>query len=103
MIKKDLDQARKLVDKLVKQTRAGTPAHQMAVQLEKLLQPTSTLGDIIALVPGENHKEKAELIGLSRQGYYNLVRGLTKPHTMTARRLAELTGISEDIIRQAGT
>lgn len=102
MNRREQAQARTLAEALVRHTRNGSQAHVLAMKLQVLLQPKPTLGEIILALPAESHTERAALIGLSRQGYYNLIQGVARPNTMTSKRLADLTGLSEDVIRQSG-
>lgn len=102
MTRKDCAKARVLVEGLLKIARKGTAAHAIASELQELLQPGPTLGEIILALPSENHKERARMIGISRQGYYNLVQGTARPNTLTTKRLADLTGLAEDVIKAAG-
>lgn len=102
MTRKDNTKALALVNGMLKIARKGTAMHAMASELRELLQPPPTLGEIILQLPSENHKERARLIGISRQGYYNLLQGVARPNTLTTRRLAELSGLSEEAIRAAG-
>jgi transcriptional regulator with XRE-family HTH domain len=80
----------------------GRPAElqRAAKRLRSLLVPPPTLSEIISRVPGDNHTEKARAIGISRQGYYNLLGGVARPNVMTARRLAELTGVPFDVVTE---
>jgi DNA-binding XRE family transcriptional regulator len=71
-----------------------------ATKLAKLLTPPPTMGEILLQIPAQSHTARAKLIGLSRQGYYNLINDMARPNTMTAARLAELTGIPVETIRQ---
>lgn len=101
MTRKEYGQARKLVDEMLRHTRGGSAAHAMAVELKDLLKPQPTLGEIILRVPAVNHTERARTIGISRQGYYNLIQGTARPNTITRKRLADLTGMSEEVIQEA--
>lgn len=102
MTRKECAKAQTLVDGLLKISRKGTAAHAIATELQALLQPGPTLGEIILALPSDNHKERAKMIGISRQGYYNLIQGIARPSTLMVKRLADLTGIAEDEIKQAG-
>ena len=102
MTRKEFTQARTLIEALLKHTRKGSAAHALAVELETVLQPSPTMDQIILSLPSNSHKDRAAMIGISRQGYYNLLQGLARPNSMTTKRLADLTGLAEDVIRQAG-
>lgn len=102
MNRKEFNQARKLVEDIVQHTRKGTQAHALAVELQVMMKPQPTLGEIILALPSTTHKDRAKMIGISRQGYYNLIQGISRPNTLMAKRLADLTGLSEEAIREAG-
>lgn len=102
MNRKEYGQARTLVEAIVQHTRHGTQAHAMAMELQVLMKPRPTLGEIILALPADTHKDRAALIGISRQGYYNLIQGLARPNTLTTKRLADLTGLAEEAIKEAG-
>lgn len=102
MTRKEYQEARKLADSLLKVTRKGSVGHELATKLAALLKPPPNLAEILlSLEIGGTHKDRAALIGLSRQGYYNLLQGLARPNSMTTKRLALLTGLTEEAIRQA--
>lgn len=94
-------QARELVEELLQHTRSGSQAHALAMELQGLMPPP-TLSQIILALPADTHKDRAAMIGISRQAYYNLIQGVARPNLMTAKRLAGLTGLSEEVIRQSG-
>lgn len=102
MTRKECNKARALVEGLLKVTRGGSAAHTIATELQEVLQPGPTLGEIILKLPSENHKERARMIGISRQGYYNLIQGVARPNVLTCKRLADLTGMTEEAIKAAG-
>lgn len=102
MNRKEETQARVLVEALVQHTRNGSQAHGLAIRLQELLRPQPTLGEIILALPAETHKDRAAMIGISRQAYYNLIQGIARPNTLTSKRLADMTGLSEEVIRQSG-
>ena len=99
MTRKQLAQAVELVATLVTHTRAGSAARAIVVELQGLLKPGPTIGEIILSLPSDTHKDRAAMIGISRQGYYNLIQGLARPNPITIKRLADLTGFAEDVIR----
>lgn len=101
MTRKELSKIRLLVEGLIKTTRKGSSSHELALKLQEAVAAPPTIGEIILGLPAETHKARAALIGLSRQGYYNLVQGLARPNTLTAKRLADLTGLAEEQIRRA--
>ena len=76
------------------------PLVKATLRLKKMLTPPPTMAEILAMIPAASHKERAKTIGLSRQGYYNLAEGTARRSSMTAKRLAELTGVPESTIRE---
>lgn len=101
MTRKEYGQARTLVEEMLRCTRKGSAAHLRACELKVLLKPGPTIGDIILGLPAENHKERAKAIGISRQGYYNLIQGTARPNAITRKRLADMTGLAEEVIQEA--
>lgn len=99
MTRKDQERARELVEELLERVR-GTNK-DIVLELQELLGPSPTLGEIMLKIPSPTHKDRARLIGLSRQGYYNLLQGIARPNLMTTKRLADLTGLSEEVIKEA--
>jgi len=99
MTRKELERAQILADELVRRSRGENQI--VAVELRALLEPPPSLTDIVMSVPGPTHKERAAMIGLSHQGYYNLIQGVSRPNSRTTHRLAALTGVAEDVIRQS--
>ena len=98
MTRTDTEQAYQLAAKLAVMT-AGTPAASVATRLRKLLSPPPSMKEILLKVPGDSDVARAKAIGVSRQGYYNWLRGDSVPNELSAKRIAELTGYSEDVIR----
>lgn len=101
MKRKEYERARVLVDEMLRCTRKGSMAYERACELKALLKPPPTIGDIILKVPAINHKERARAIGISRQGYYNLIQGIARPNAITRKRLADMTGLTEEVIQEA--
>jgi DNA-binding XRE family transcriptional regulator len=111
MTRREYERATRMLDELI----AGMHAFQLgapdrndlgpllntAVRLKKMFVPPPTMEEILLKVPGETHTERALEIGISRQGYYNLLGGQARPNAMTAKRLAELTGYKIETIREA--
>lgn len=100
MTKKELERAQMLADELVRRSRGEN--QQVATELRGLLEPPPSLQEIVMSVPGETHRDRMEALGISPQGFYNLLFGRSRPNTKTAGRLAKLTGLTEEVIRQAG-
>lgn len=99
MTLRQLERAQALVDELVRRSTGDN--RDAAMQLRDLLTP-HRLAEILMSIPGETHKERIKRIGISHQGYYNLLNGVSKPNSRTAARLAQLTGLTADAIQRAG-
>ena len=95
-----MDRARALASELARHSRGVN--QEVAEKLCKLLEPPPSLHEILMQIPAEDHRERIRAIGISHQGYYNLMNGVSRPNTKTAARLAKLTGLPVDTIRQAG-
>lgn len=54
---------------------------------------------VLAKVPAESVKEKAEMIGISRNTYYSFMRGEIRPSRQLALKLESLTGIPAERFR----
>jgi DNA-binding XRE family transcriptional regulator len=96
-MKKD-DKAYALAEKIERETE-GLPVHALATRLRKMLQPPPPMKEILARIVAKDESERARLVGVSRQGYYNWVNEVSRPSVMAAHRLAELTGVSVETIR----
>lgn len=99
MTRRQFQRAVKLADQILAATK-GMPVNGLVAALRRQLTPMPTMGEILLKVPGETVTERAATIGCSRQGYYNLLAGTARPNPMTAKRLADLTGIEETVIRE---
>lgn len=90
-----------LADQLIRATGDldEPTAHALARRIRMILHPTMDIREILALVPGDTVTDRAKAIGISRQALYRWMESGTRPNNETARRLAALTGISEDVIR----
>jgi DNA-binding XRE family transcriptional regulator len=95
---KDRERAFSLAEKIAEQTQ-GQPYHAQVLRLRKMLQPPPTMKEILAKIEAKDESERAKLVGVSRQGLYNWVNELSRPSVMAAKRLAQLSGIPEDVIR----
>lgn len=96
---RQMERAQALADELVRRSEGEN--REAATQLRDLLTPHS-LKEIIMSIPGETHTDRIKRTGLSPQGYYNLLNGVSRPNSRTAARLAQLTGLTADAIQRAG-
>ena len=98
MTRKQIARAMKLADRLVE--GVGNPEmNRIAVDLKKLLTPPPPMRDILALIPGESIMAKSRELGVSRQTFYNLMDGGTRPSLLVAERIAQVTGIDVEIVK----
>jgi len=89
-----------LADQLVTATRdVDNRAHKLALKLARSLRPKVSMSEILVKVPGASVTDQAETVGVSRQTWYNWLDGKGRPHPGAAKRLAKITGVSEEVIR----
>lgn len=96
---RQMERAQVLTEELVRRSEGEN--REVAIQLQNLLTPRS-LSDLILSIPAESHKQRIQKIGISPQGYYNLLNGTSRPQHGTAAKLAKLTGLTADAIQRAG-
>jgi DNA-binding XRE family transcriptional regulator len=94
---RDLQKAFALAEKLEQQTE-GQPYHALATRLRKMLLPAPSMREILAKVEARDETERAKIIGVSRQGYYNWLNEQSRPNPLSAKRIAELSGVAEELI-----
>lgn len=80
----------KLAQQLMACPDWGIRARAQQIQ-DRLYLP---MADVLAKVPGPNVKEKCKRIGICRPTYYYWLRGVNRPNTRQAKKLARLTGYS---------
>ena len=86
-----------LANRLIAAT-AGMPANADAVELRVLLEPP-TMTEILTRVPGKTIRAKCKLLGVSPQTFQLWRNGDTRPAGGNVKRLAQLTGVPEEVIR----
>lgn len=96
--RKQWAKAVRLADAVVEGTE-GQPIHPIAKKLRRTLTPPPTMTEVLGMVPGASLMEKARAIGISRQGFYALSKGTARRSDVLAKRLAELTGLDEQVIK----
>jgi transcriptional regulator with XRE-family HTH domain len=57
------------------------------------------MAQVLAKVPGKTVKERAKLVGVTRQAWYQWLDGTARPNAARAIRLSKITGIPADAIR----
>ena len=93
----DYVKARKLAEELMV---ASAPRYQAtAKRLWAMLEPPLTMAEILELIPAPTVKARADMLGISRQAYYNLRSGSCLPAAATRERLARLTGVPAEAMR----
>ena len=83
------------------ETASGKKDHRLKNMVAKLRRAARAIPMINVLdkVPGATVTEKCEIIGVTRQAYYNWRNSVSRPNRTQAKRLARLTGLSADHIR----
>lgn len=100
MTRSDYRRAQRLVDKLVQGLDTGEAPELLsaATQLRKLLSPPPTMAEILLKIPGKSKTERAGMLGVSRPYYYTIEAGSGRRSKAIVTKLAELTGVPEDVI-----
>jgi hypothetical protein len=70
-------------------------SRKLVAELKALLGPMPDLGPILSQIPGESIKAKSAAIGITRQGWHNLMKGTVRPQEATVQRIAQATGLEE--------
>ena len=94
MTREDLDLAVYLTDQIIAKANKGTRVLKIAQRLRRLLEPPNPMADVLARVPGKSITEKCVAIDISRQAYYNLKDGISRPNNKTTARLMALNAES---------
>ena len=113
MTRKQCQRAIKLAEKLVDGLSTATSNRRstgpdrvelevllgISMRLREMLVPPPTMEEVLLMVPGETVTARAKTVGISRQGYYNLINGMARADASLAKVLAGLTGFDEETIR----
>ena len=101
MVKQEFDrvEALKTIARLIKESDDQGLA-DMAVKVQARLR--KPMAPILSKVPGHNTAEKARRCGVSRQCWYDWMKGAYRPTGEQAARIAKLTGIPVAYIRGVG-
>jgi transcriptional regulator with XRE-family HTH domain len=92
----------KLAGELMRAAKAGEDLGLTDLMQEVRARLNKPMADILRKVPGATVKAKAERIGVSRQAYYDWLKGLYRPTGEQSKRLQRLTGIPAELIRGKG-
>jgi hypothetical protein len=92
----------KLAGELMKAAKAGEDLGLTDLMLEVRARLNKPMADILRKVPGATVKAKAERIGVSRQCFYDWLKGTYRPTGEQSKRLQRLTGIPAEFIRGKG-
>jgi transcriptional regulator with XRE-family HTH domain len=92
----------KLAGELMRAAKAGEDLGLTDLMTEVRARLNKPMADILRKVPGATVKAKAERIGVSRQAYYDWLKGLYRPTGEQSKRLQRLTGIPAELIRGKG-
>lgn len=94
------ERARKLLERLIK--IAPDPLMRKRALKMHYRMKAMPLYEVLAKVEGNSVIEKAGKIGVTRQAYYDWLRGHSRPSLKHARVLAKITGYDVDAIRGRG-
>lgn len=95
---KERQRALRLVEQLIEMCEGDDDLSGAARMLRDRLQ--LSMDEVLAKVPGPTSAvHRCKTIGISRQTYYNWLKGYVRPNVKQAKKLAELTGLSQDLIR----
>lgn len=90
------DRSIRLVEQLIA-TSPDPSITAMALRLQsKLMLP---MAKVLAQVPGNSVTEKAKLLEITRQTWYNWIKGDGRPNISKARQLERITGYTVSQIR----
>lgn len=97
-----LQRAMRLADRVLEQIDGSQQPglHRDAKRLRESLAAVPTMQEVLAKVPGTSVTERARAMGLSRQGFYNLLNGVARPDMKTVKILSHLTGYDENLLRE---
>ena len=93
-------QAIKLIDRLLKIEHNDEGIAAILGQARARL--SLPMWRVLAKVPGDTVVDKCEMIGISRQAYYDYLRGVSRPNEQQAKKLQSLTGFKAKDIRAGG-
>jgi hypothetical protein len=92
----------KLASALMKAAKAGEDIGLLDIVTEVRARLQRPMVDILKKVPGATVKAKAERVGVSRQCWYDWIKGTYRPTGEQSKRLQRLTGIPAELIRGKG-
>jgi transcriptional regulator with XRE-family HTH domain len=101
MVKREFDRSAALKT-IAQLARSGGDEQlaEMATKIHARLRRPMT--EILRKVPGRNASDKARRCGVSRQAWYDWLKGVYRPTGEQAQRIAKLTGIPVAYIRGRG-
>jgi transcriptional regulator with XRE-family HTH domain len=94
--------ALKMVGELIKAAKTSDDLGLIDMMAEVKARLQRPMADILRKVPGRTVAQKAARIGVSRQAYYDWLKGQYRPTGAQSKRLARLTGIPAELIRGKG-
>lgn len=96
----DHAKAQGAVKRLLDRLPERSEEYRMAQRVFRMLEPPMTMSEILQRIPAPTLRERAKLLGISRQGYYNLCAGISIPSSNTRARLSDLTGVPVEQIKE---
>lgn len=94
---KNKQEALRLTERLLELVDGDPLLSQSAKRLWDSLQ-LMPMERILAMVPGASLAARARHIGVTREAYYNWLRGRRRPDRSRAKRLSEITGVPATMI-----
>jgi hypothetical protein len=102
MAKTERAASMKLASELMKAAKAGEDAGLIEIMNEVRARLQRPMIDILKKVPGDTISAKCKRIGVSRQAFYDWLKGAYRPTGAQSKRLARLTGVPAELIRGKG-
>lgn len=100
MNSKNRQQAIRLVERVQRLAGEDPIVAPEAQRLWESLQ-LLPMDKILVLVPGDTVTDRARTLGVSRECYYNWLRGRRRPDKNSAQKLSEITGVPATAIMGA--
>lgn len=100
MTRDECRRAQRLATQLIARLSRQSVEQAIAIKLHGMLIPTPTPADVLQMIlPAASVVDKCRLLGISRQQYYELRKGVVRPRHETMQRIAKATGLSADTLK----
>jgi transcriptional regulator with XRE-family HTH domain len=90
------EQALRLIERLIEVAPDANLRLRAVRMRSRLLLPMS---EVLSKVPGRTIRERARLVGVTRQAWYQWMDGTARPSAKRAKQLERITGYPADEIR----